>query len=405
MKRAIYIPGLGREQFGMTVKAYAQRMKKALDEQNPDSANTYRLEAGEREYDGEGNIAETVSIFESGASGEKEIYRFYEFQYSAFLTGGFREANILRRFSFLLLLLGSRSWSVLKSLMTLSNQIDYMAKLQALYFALIYCALALYLVFLVPSLLALLISFGGGIEQLQPVVGKLEAYETAIKAIVASFSAVMLFTPGSRNLFSEIATEYLAANQYLSFGERRLLISGKLNRLLEVIAEEASGEQAQTDGGAPGASCESQIEIHAYSFGSVMALDTIFPYEAPPSLRVRTCISRLVTIGCPFDFIEIYWANYFANRQYQGLALTEWRNISSDMDVLSSRFDGFDLKRRHFVDAGDFWERMGAIDTTYNMVNPRQVSVFQYFLFYGLKAHQMYWDRHTDSKSCLTLVV
>jgi|GEM_PF-1842965 len=56
MKRVLYIPSLGHEQMEQTVKAYAQRMMKAIDEQNPNSSYKYRIESSEKEYDEEGNI-------------------------------------------------------------------------------------------------------------------------------------------------------------------------------------------------------------------------------------------------------------------------------------------------------------------------------------------------------------
>lgn len=37
-------------------------------------------------------------------------------------------------------------------------------------------------------------------------------------------------------------------------------------------------------------------------------------------------------------------------------------------------------------------------------MNPEQVPLLQFVLLYGLRAHQMYWDRHVDSKSCLFLL-
>lgn len=187
-----------------------------------------------------------------------------------------------------------------------------------------------------------------------------------------------------------MATEYLAAHQYLSIGDRRLLMMGKLSRLIEVIAEEDK---------------DTEIEVHCYSFGSVLAIDAIFPYESEPSTRIKNNITKLVTIGCPFDFIEIYWSNYFSDRKYTNLSLRSWHNINSDLDVLSTKFSGFPVKQNKFIKSKEFWEKLGNIDITYNMVNPRQVSYIQMLLFYGLKAHQMYWDKHVDSSSCMSSIV
>lgn len=390
MKRALYIPGLGHEQLDISVKAYALRMMKAIDEHNPDSSKTYRIESIDKEYDSDGSISDVVSIFENRNGSEEEIYRFYEFKYGNLLVGRYKEANILFRFFSLFVVLVTRFLSVLRSLFSFKDEINKKSKVQAFYFAIIYCMLALYLVFLVPSLLALLGSFSESIEQLKFLAEHISKFETEYKAILASFAAFMLFTPNSKNILSVMATEYLAANQYLSIGDRRLLIMGKINRLIEVVSEEEENVK---------------IEIHAYSFGSVLAIDALFPYEAEPNLRIKSNISRLITIGCPFDFIEIYWSKYFSDRKYSNLALSEWINIYSDLDVLSTKFDGYPAKRAMFINTDEFWESMGDIDVAYNMVNPKRVSFIQMLMFYGLKAHQTYWDKHVDSRSCLSQVV
>jgi len=389
MKRSLYIPGLGHEQLDISVKAYALRMMKAIDENDLDSFKTYRIESSDKEYDSDGSIADVVSIFEKRNDSEKEIYRFYEFKYGKLLTGKYKESNMLFRFFSLLIVLVTRFLSVLKSLFSFRDEINSKSKIQALYFTMIYFFLALYLVLLVPSLLALLGSFTESIEQLKFLSEQINKFENEYKVILATFAAFMLFTPNSKNIFLEMATEYLAANQYLSVGDRRLLIMGKISRLIEAISEEEENVN---------------IEVHAYSFGSVLAIDALFPYEAEPNLRIKENVNRLITIGCPFDFIEIYWSKYFSGRKYSKLALEEWKNIYSDLDVLSTKFDGYPAKRTAFIKSEEFWKSVENIDVAYNMVNPKQVSFVQMLMFYGLKAHQTYWDKHVDSRSCLSQV-
>ncbi|WP_319557876.1 hypothetical protein [Thiomicrorhabdus sp.] len=53
MKKVLYIPGLAHERLDISVKAYALRMMKAIDENDPCSSKTYRSESSDREYDGE----------------------------------------------------------------------------------------------------------------------------------------------------------------------------------------------------------------------------------------------------------------------------------------------------------------------------------------------------------------
>jgi len=390
MKCAVYIPGLGYDRTDLSVKAYALRMMKAIDENDPDPSKTYRIESSDCGYDSDGSVADAVSLFEISGGSEKEIYRFYEFRYGAFLTGRFDRSNILYRFVALLFVLVTRFASVIRSLFSFKDEINGKSKIQALYFTFIYVLFALYLLLLVPSLLGMLAGFAGKIPSLANLTAGIEQFQVWYEAVLASFAAFMLLTPNTKSVASAMAIEYLAANQYLSIGDRRLLIMGKLNRLIEVVSEEAE---------------DSGIEVHAYSFGSLLALDLLFPSESEPSYRIKNSVNGLVTIGCPFDFVQIYWGNYFADRKYDYLSLQWWRNIHSDLDVLSTKFDNFPVKQRSFVDADAFWERVAPVDITYNMVNPRRVSLFQMFLFYGLKAHRMYWDEHADAKSCLSTLV
>ncbi|MEW8627050.1 MAG: hypothetical protein AB2551_14955 [Candidatus Thiodiazotropha sp.] len=392
MNRIIYIPGLGQERNDLSVKAYALRMMKAIDEQNPNPAHTYKIESSDREYDGEGSISDVVSIFEINGEEETEIYRLYEFKYGKFLTGKFQESNILYRFTTLLMVLVTRLFSVIKSIFSFKDNINKKSKIQALYFTVIYVVLALYLVLLIPSILGLLISFLSDYQESQQntYINALKDYQEWFTGIIASFSAFMLLSPNSKNIFSAMATEYFSANQYLSIGDRRLLIMGKLNRLIEAISEEDDTVK---------------IEIHGYSFGSILALDVIFPYEYEPNRRVKENINKLITIGCPFDFIEIYWTNYFSDRKYTSLSLTTWQNINSDLDVLSTKFDASPIKQEKFISSIEFWNNIGQIDITFNMVNPAQVSFTKMIMFYGLKAHQMYWDEHLEARSCLISIV
>jgi len=397
MRTVVYIPGLGYEQNQLSVKAYALRMLKAIDEQNPDAAKTYSIESSDREFDGDGSVSDVVSLYELDAEQKTEIYRFYEFRYGTFLTEKFVESNVLVRFTTLLLVLIGRLYSVAKSLFSFRDEVKPKSKIQALYFTFVLILVAAYLVSMIPAFLALLASYLSHIEYFQQigVLVYIEQWQEWFVAVIASFSAFMLLSPDKKGLFASMATEYFAANQYLSIGDRRLLIMGKLNRLIEVISEELEQK----------APADNQIEIHGYSFGSILALDLLFPYEYEPNTRVKQGIHKLVTVGCPFDFVEIYWKNYFSDRKYSELALNQWQNINSDMDVLSSKFDGLTVKQNSLVANEDFWQQLEPIDITFNMVHPKRVSYWQMLMFYGIKAHQMYWDQHIDSRSCLVSIV
>lgn len=111
---------------------------------------------------------------------------------------------------------------------------------------------------------------------------------------------------------------------YLDRGEDKgSQLRGQLAELLEHLAELKR----------PHAS----VDLVAYSFGSIVALDALFPYVQEPPPRLAT-INRLITIGCPFDFVRCYWPDYFENRFSRAGAPTAWVNFYAPSDVMSSNF-------------------------------------------------------------------
>ena len=65
MKRAIYLAGLGQEMYPMSLRDYAQRLSKALDEEDPVASNAYKAEISEMEYSQEGLSVDVVTISKS----------------------------------------------------------------------------------------------------------------------------------------------------------------------------------------------------------------------------------------------------------------------------------------------------------------------------------------------------
>src|SRR5207247_5225157 len=84
------------------------------------------------------------------------------------------------------------------------------------------------------------------------------------------------------------ATGYVSVMSYFRYGERRGDLSGNLARLMQHLAERGKVKY-------------SRVDLVAYSFGTIVALDALFPPRGQ-SVRTFSDIGRLVTIGCPFDF-------------------------------------------------------------------------------------------------------
>ncbi len=390
MRRAIYLAGLGQEMYPMSLRDYAQRLSKALDEEDPVASNAYKAEISEMEYSQEGLSVDVVTISKSSEQDEKIVYKLYNFDYAQFLTSNYSDANILKRFLVLCLVLLARFPSLMKSFFDFNFHIKKRSKIQASYFLIIYAVLGMYLLFLIPSVLSVL---NGMMDQSGDTVNNswfgefLNWIEPVASGIVTSFAVTMMLSPASKTIFAKTAIEYLGANQYLSTGEQRQKIQGKLSKLIEEIIEK-EGEDIK-------------IELHGYSFGSVIAFDALFPKESPPSTRIKNCITSFCTIGFPLDYIEIYWDNYFSNRVYDGLSLVDWKNIWSETDVLSSSLDNDKTKKLSLIKDEQFWETLSFREYSYNIFDSNSVGYLELFMFYGIRAHSMYWDRHSDSKSCL----
>src|SRR5882724_96886 len=145
-------------------------------------------------------------------------------------------------------------------------------------------------------------------------------------SVVVLLTAAGLFAPDKlKQNITDSAILYVCLIHYLDVGERRDVISGQLQDLIEHIAE--TKKQSQP----------SYVHIIGYSFGSIIALDTLFPFASEPGERLKV-VKTLSTIGCPFDVIRAFWPPYFTHRRE--LAVTKpWFNVFSPVDVLSSNFN------------------------------------------------------------------
>ena len=56
-----------------------------------------------------------------------------------------------------------------------------------------------------------------------------------------------------------------------------------------------------------------RLDVVAYSFGTIVAIDAFFPLQGRPS-RVFQDVETLGTIRCPFDLVRTFWPGYLDNR-------------------------------------------------------------------------------------------
>ena len=99
------------------------------------------------------------------------------------------------------------------------------------------------------------------------------------------------------------------------------------------------------------------IHVLGYSFGSIVALDALTLKNSEGYRQRLARVSTLVTVGCPVDFIRMYYPQHFTKRSAPPGDI-EWLNLYFPRDVLGSNFrdfgdgvaDGDDRSKRFTLD-------------------------------------------------------
>jgi hypothetical protein len=204
-------------------------------------------------------------------------------------------------------------------------------------------------------------------------------------AIIVWLTALGFVFPSLASVKENIslaATNYLCMIHYLNWGERGHAIGGKLESILEYIVERENVYR--------------NIHIIGYSFGSIVAIDNLFPSGRKPIERFKR-IDTLITIGCPFDLVRTYWPDYFKGRQSLSPDKPKWLNVYSPIDILSSNFaDGGNNQKVDEAEQQDIGveveDQMRKPENVIFSQGPFQtLGVIDMLRLMGFKAHTMYW--------------
>ena len=144
-----------------------------------------------------------------------------------------------------------------------------------------------------------------------------------------------------------------------------------------------------------------QIDVVAYSFGSVVALDAFLPRSNEPGPGFGD-VDSLVTIGCPYDLLRTYWPAYYTERHRRADAPRQWINVFSPRDVFGSNFVSNKGEPLGIGVQGEDDPVRPQQNIPWNTVaaDADDVRVWQILGFPGLKAHGNYWHaarEHDDS--------
>ena len=143
------------------------------------------------------------------------------------------------------------------------------------------------------------------------------------------------------------------------------------------------------------------VYLLAYSLGALVAIDYLYPRAAlgeRPDPR-HVAVKKLVTVGCPTDFVRLFIKNYLDDRLPRVPSL-RWFNIFIPADVLGSNFnDGSDtaVQGTETVTVAD--ERPVSKNYTNHELTFRNIWGREGFL-----SHGGYWDE-PERENCLHLVM
>lgn len=399
MEAFIYIPGLGTRLFDQSVESFAYRFKKALDINDEDPSMHYDADFRKVNFGKDNRQTSNVATIYAGKNGvKKPVFEIYELDYGNTLVDNFEKKNIVVRmillFAAILFKFPEMIYQFAKSLFIRKGRrstLSFKHILQFTYAALALLLLSIFGIMLVISVLSYLPDLLKANNIVFPAV--LDHYIVAFRSfinakfIILASTLIMLFMPNVKNFISILATEYVCTIYYLNFGERRQNIIGKLEELAEHIAER---------------SATASINVVSFSFGSIIACDSLFPADGRPSRRLAS-IPVLITIGSPIDFINAYWPKYFKDRAKANNGLKHWYNVYSASDILSSnfRYDDLDKPAEYSISK----DSIKPENITYNIINTGAKNLSGLLFLGGLRANQLYWDDELNSASCLTALV
>ncbi len=228
--------------------------------------------------------------------------------------------------------------------------------------------------------------------------------------LIVIFAALGLFQKKSiKEVMRTISTEYACASNYFRLGSQKTAILGQGTALLEHIAEKKDKYR--------------HVHIIAYSFGSLVAIDMLFPHTSPVT-RIKT-VHSLITIGCPLNLIRTYWPAYYKQRkQLKGIP-EHWSNIYTPQDVFGTCFKSREEERKGEEESTqakkkDICQEPGIeiIEPVRKIVRPTSeieynigaqaagYNIFDILALKGIKIHSSYWTANEAPElSCFDVII
>jgi hypothetical protein len=343
-----------------------------------DSGTEYIIKKEVEKYQGELNTT-IVSICRKVENDTVPVYKLYDFKYEDILTQKFINRSVISKNVLLFLLILRKAP---KFFIRNTQRRGFNHPFLALYIWAIFLTLSIVVISLLPATFSIIAVFL--INQLKQT-DLSNGFENFAKYLTSIMSSLLILIPGGSNFVTRLATEYICVNDYIEFGARSQLVLGNLEFLLEFITER------ETD-------CE--VHIHSYSFGSIVAIDFLFPFGGQLSNNIQKYVKGLITIGSPFEFFNAYYPHYFTSRNSVMAGKLKWINIYSRYDALASNF-------RKDSKVGEATETLPGTDIkpvnrNYEVTNLGNLGIYEFIFLKSVSMHASYWDDDPVGRSCLS---
>lgn len=426
----IYVPGLGSEAVNQRIDTIARRLTGALERQTASAQARFQVVGAPEEAYGQVYKTPVRTITaQVGDDGESTpLADIYELDYRNTISKRFKERNPFLKALVMLLVLLSVCPKFLLSIAKPSKSLK--EKLQLVFIAGIIGAIVFYMAMVVTAGIDTLKQAPATVNGLNGAIGiflktmsktdkapesdtKTEGQNetgsasktgpvedaqsvseggaeiTLVQSLVLIVMSLgLLSKTGFKASMSTIATEFVCVANYLRLGDKKPAILGQAAALLEHIAEKKEKYGS--------------VHIVAFSFGSVVSLDLLFPHSRPGA-RLEI-VKSLVTIGCPFDMIRTYWPAYFQDRQKKSNAPEQWVNIYAPLDVFGSNF-------RNDSKPGDAEQGIEAVANQSVPIMPtcnipyrigmqaEKLSVLDIMTVKGAQIHCLYWTGNDEPEA------
>lgn len=395
MKIGIYISGLGQSVVDESVEKYAERLMNEI--RFSTTRIDYEIRTEKVQYS-EDRDSTVVSICEKGKLG-RVVYKIYDFGYHQILTERFNNYPLILRNLWLFLLVIQKSPLIIKRLFIRDS---YNRPFQTFYLFAIFLIISTAVLLMLPATLAVVTNFFGN-QQVDSLISafrlkvgvedfplfSMGLLENFSKVIVSVTALLLLVLPNANVLITNLATEFVCANDYIQYGARRQLLQGNLELLVDYITENENENDCK-------------IHFHTYSFGSILAIDYIYPFGSTVSKNAKTFCEAIITVGSPFEFIKSYYPEFYMDRQKELGDSLCWINVYSIADALATNFrtDSSPGDAQFGIDESSNLP----INLNYEVSAPKKEGIIDFLILYSVKVHGIYWDPRPEGQSCLRLV-